>query len=277
MTLIAGLLVSLVYGITSFMPVSVTAHEWALNFFAGQWGYANPGGHFSGMLAAGALTGLMIYFRHDWASIISSFLRVILLRQKPMTIDERLMFFIILTTLPVAFVWQYVEPALVHLEISAYMIAASLVIFSVPLWLANNLNRQTKSMLDWTLVDSLIVGIVQVGALVPGAGRQILALSGAFFRNFNRESAAKFTFLTFAPLLCYRAWRGLDGFTFSAEVPMENTSWMVFSMCFVMTTAASILSIAGFMKDIQYRSVGKIIFYRCMLATAIAVTYWFNS
>ena len=277
MTLIAGLLVSLVYGITSFMPVSVTAHEWALNFFAGQWGYANPGGHFSGMLAAGALSGLMIYFRHDWASIISSFLRVILFRQKPMTIDERLMFFIVLTTLPMLLVWSYVEPALASLDVNAYLIAASLVIFCLPLWFANNLNRQTKSMLDWTLVDSLIVGIVQVGSLVPGAGRQVLALSGAFFRNFNRESAAKFTFITFAPLLCYRAWTGLDGFTFSAELPMPNTSWMVFIMCYVMTVAASILSIAGFMKDVQYRSVNKIIFYRCMLAFAIAATYWWNT
>ena len=49
--------------------------------------------------------------------------------------------------------------------------------------------------------DSIIIGVWQVLALIPGISRSSATISGAMLRDFNREDAARFSFLMSIPAL----------------------------------------------------------------------------
>src|SRR3712207_5657449 len=104
MTTFQAAIYALVFGMTQFLPVSTQAHQ---VFIPVVLGWQQPEGVFDGALSLGALIALLIYFRHDWASMISCFLQVILFRKRPMTLDERLPLFLGVTALPVCIVGSY--------------------------------------------------------------------------------------------------------------------------------------------------------------------------
>jgi undecaprenyl-diphosphatase len=52
-----------------------------------------------------------------------------------------------------------------------------------------------------TWLDALIIGIMQVIAVFPGASRSGTTISGGMFRGFDRPSAARFAFLMSVPVM----------------------------------------------------------------------------
>ncbi len=271
MPLLQALIVSVIYVLSAVFPISVTAHHWAISYFLG---WEAPPAEFLGMLAASGFLAVFIYFIHDWASLISSFLRVILLWKSPKTLDERLLFFIMVSAIPIAVAWFYGRTIFENLEVTPIWIAACLVFFCIPAWLGDRLNRQQKNMLNWTALDAFWVGLMQVQALLPGAGRQIGTLAAAYLRNYNRESGAKFSFLSFAPVLLLFAISNLREFSFSNVEPAYGVSWLTFSVCFVASFLCGLLAIGGFMKNIERKTFGSSYAYRIALAATILVTYW---
>ncbi|MCP1507210.1 undecaprenyl pyrophosphate phosphatase UppP [Pseudomonas marginalis] len=61
--------------------------------------------------------------------------------------------------------------------------------------------RHTREVSDMRLRDALIVGIAQIGALIPGVSRSGSTLTAALFLNFKREEAARFSFLLGLPAI----------------------------------------------------------------------------
>lgn len=270
-TVFQAIIYGIVHGFTIFLPVSWEAHSWLLHFIVG-WEPPSPA--LSGALSAGAGLALLIYYRHDWASIVSSFLRVCLTLSKPMTLDERLPFFLALTAIPPALVWTFFQDQLTEIALSPLWVAGALVVFSLPFLLAERLNRKTKSMLDWNLLDSLIVGICQVLVLIPGAGRQIGALTGALLRNFNPEAAAKFGYLSFAPLLVAYSFSHLDAVAWGEPAPAPGLSWLSFGTALTVTLFAGLLSIGGFIKNVNQKKMRSYSVYRMVIAAGILVVFW---
>src|SRR3989338_6596286 len=104
MTTFEGIIYGIVHGITDFLPLGGNGHDILIPAVTGLHA---PTGAALGAISLGSLLALLIYFRHDWASMISSFLQVVIFRKYPMTLDERLPFFIIEATIPVAASWYY--------------------------------------------------------------------------------------------------------------------------------------------------------------------------
>ena len=64
-------------------------------------------------------------------------------------------------------------------------------------WNRVNLGRLLK---DLGLSDSLLVGLAQAVALIPGVSRSGITITAALVRNFRRDSAARFSFLLATPV-----------------------------------------------------------------------------
>ena len=64
-------------------------------------------------------------------------------------------------------------------------------------WTASH-KRKADSLTLW---DSIIIGLAQVGALIPGVSRSGATFSGAMFLGFNREDAARVSFLLGIPAI----------------------------------------------------------------------------
>ena len=274
MTTFQGIVYAVLFGFTAFLPVSWTAHAFAVSYFI-EWPEIAGATH--GALAAGGTLALLVYFRHDWASIISSFLRVVLFFQKPRTIDERLLFFLVLTTLPYLVTRMYFPDFQSSFIIHPLWIAGYLFFFSIPLIAGEYLNRKTKNMLNWNTTDAIVTGVTQLIYLIPGAGRQIGALSGILLRNYDRDSAVKYLYLSFFPILMIETFIGLSEVDFSAPSAGFDISWLTFGTMFAVSFFFGLLTIGGFVKNIKEKSWKPFLLYRTLLAAGITAFYWYQN
>lgn len=274
---------ALVHGLTDFLPISSSAHSALLPLFL-EW--PEPSAHLVGAISAGSLLAILIFFRHDWASMISCFLQVLIYRKKPMTLDERLPIFLFASFAPIAVIAYYFKTILkynftLQLSWTPLAIAVSLVAWSVVFWASTYFGRKTKGMFDWNWFDSLVVGICQATLLITGSGHTDGALTGALFRNYSREAAVKFTLFASAPILTANTLLNLRGLDFHSPFPggpgSSDLSWLSFGVAIAVSLFSSLLVIGGFMKQIQRMKLGQFFVYRCFLAGLVALGFWYQN
>jgi undecaprenyl-diphosphatase len=272
MPLVQAIIQALVQGLTFFVPIGSDVHAELAHFWLG-WDPPEHG--FWAATTMGGAVALFIYFRHDWASIISSFLRVILLRKKPMTFDERMPFFQALASAP-AIAFQFVSSnPLLQIDRTPIVMGGLMIGLTFPLWFLDSMNRRNKKLLDWNWLDSLWVGLHQILHLIPGSGLTYGAWLAASFRNYNREAAAKFIlFITF-PLLLSKVLIHTPFISFTSSSPSADLNWMTFIFTFAISMVGSLISIASFMNWVERNTLTGYAIYRVLLGTAIlAVSWW---
>ena len=266
--------VAILHGITSWIPVDESAHKLLLNYFL-DWPQVSE--EFNGALYLSSLLALLVFLRHDWASIISSGLRCVLTWTKPMMLDERMGFFLLLTFVPAVVAWYY-APALNLDELkSPVWIASLLIATGLPLWFSESMNRRTKATSYWNSKDSFVLGLCQITFLIPGVGRQAGALTAAYLLNYQKEAALKFTMLSFAPILALNAFTGMRNLHFHDANPATDMSWMSFWVAFTVCFFTTLLTLNFLVKHAQTKRLTGAILYRCMLGAAVFGVYWFRS
>lgn len=266
-----AIVVSIFYGFSTFLPISEAAHRWFIPYLLGWPAIEGP---LLGALALGAFLAALFYFRHDWASILSSALRVLLLWKKPSALDERMLAFVLITSLPSAVMAYYFLDEIHAFSSQPFFIAGSLILFSIPLKLAESMNRKTKNLFAWNWLDALIVGFTQLLLFVPGAGRQTGALTGAMFRNYNLEATAKFVFFTIVPILGVQSYTSLNSLSFSQPAPAEGLTWLSFYSALSVSFFSSLLAIGGFMKGIHRLKLNGYLTYRIVLGLGVFIVVW---
>jgi undecaprenyl-diphosphatase len=270
MTTFQALIYGIIAGFSEFLPIGAKAHRLLVPYFVG---WPEPPADVMGALYLGSFIAAVVYFAHDWASLISSFIQVIIYRKRPMTLDERLPFFLIAATIPTLIVWHQLFETVYGVEWGPLMIAGALAATALLLHFSDSFSRRNKAMYDWNWTDSLIVGIAHLGMLVPGADRSASGIIGANLRNYNREAAAKFIFLCSVPFLGGKAFLHLRD-TLAGGLSQE-VSWLTFGVAGAVSLFSGLLAIGGLMSQLQARKTFKgYAMYRLLLAAAVVVVWW---
>jgi undecaprenyl-diphosphatase len=84
---------------------------------------------------------------------------------------------------------------------SLYVIAWSLIGLALTMAVAESLAKHLRPLEDVRAKDGLVVGLFQTLALVPGVSRSGSTITGALFLGFDRESAARLSFLLSIPAI----------------------------------------------------------------------------
>lgn len=280
MTTFQAIVYGIVHGFTELLPLGAGAHRWALSEVL-LWP-APDAAVLAGLLGGSALA-VFFYFIHDWASILSSFFQIIFFRRKPMTLDERMPFFLLIASAPSVGLWYYLKygSELAVLDLSPSIIAGSIGGFALLLLLGESLTRRTKNLFDWNWVDALIVGLFQAAALAPGVGmalgRSTAAVSAGLLRNYSREAAAKFSLLAALPLLTAETvvtWMEREPLAGSASF---QTSWLTFGTTLAVSTVVGLLAIGGLMRGIQRKGFRGYAIYRGVAAAGMVAYFWFRA
>lgn len=274
MTTFQAIIYGLIHGLSELLPIGRTAHEVIVSYL---FHWQPAGNTLTGAFSLGTLFSILVYFRHDWASILSCFLQVCIFRKRPMTLDERLPIFLTITTLPVALSTYYLVPLISQLEWTPFHVGIALTAFSIPLWLADSTSRKNKGMFDWNWIDALTVGLTQALALLPGGGEMTGLILGALLRNYHLEAGAKYAFLAITPILASHAWTDLRGFSIHSATPTVGVTWLTFNLSLIITFFAGLLAIGGFMRQIQKKTLKPYLFYRWFLAGTLALVYWIRN
>jgi undecaprenyl-diphosphatase len=109
--------------------------------------------------------------------------------------------YLILATIPAVIVGllckDLIEAAFSNAKVTGFFLLLTAVLLLVA-ELAGKRNRSTKEL---TWIDALWIGCSQVFALLPGVSRSGSTIAGGMTRNFDRSSAARFSFLMSVPVM----------------------------------------------------------------------------
>jgi undecaprenyl-diphosphatase len=196
MTLFQALLLGIIQGLTEFIPISSTAH---LLIVQQLLGIPADDAMFSFlvMVQLGAILSLIVFYWKDLLGLSKAFFA------KPFSTQEnKLAWHIIIATIPALLAGYLLKDAVQALfrqpmlEASIRLLAAA-ALLTLAEWLTKK-NRKLDSM---TWLDALVVGLMQIIAVFPGASRSGATIAGGMFRGLDRPSAARFAFLMSVPVM----------------------------------------------------------------------------
>lgn len=263
MDIFQAVFLGIVQGVTEVLPISSSGH---LVLIPWLWGFEDPGLSFDVALHIGTLLAIIVYFRKDWIHIIQGFLSGIQNKQFK-TAEERLPLFIVLATIPGILAGYFLNNFAEDLFRNPYLIAMMLIFFGYVLILAEKLDSQKKKLEKLTAKSSLISGIAQAIAIIPGVSRSGITISAGMFQGFTREAAARFSFLISAPII-------LGAGTFQMrKMPITDFSSEIFWAGLVSSVLASFLTIRFLMKFVKNHRLNVFAYYRFALAGVILLIY----
>jgi undecaprenyl-diphosphatase len=203
MTLIHAFLLGIIQGLTEFIPVSSTAHllitQQLLGIPASDAMFS-----FLVLVQLGTIVSLIAFFWKDLLAIVVETLKNLggVGNFNGLPQNAKLGWYIVIATIPALLAGVLLKD-LVEALFKTPLIEAAIRLFAaaVLLALAEYLGKRTRKLDSMTWLDALIVGLMQVIAVFPGASRSGTTIAGGMFRGFDRPSAARFAFLMSVPVL----------------------------------------------------------------------------
>jgi len=208
LTIIEAIILGIIQGLTEFIPISSTAHLTIAGQLMGLISTENPERwtSFIAMIQLGTLAAVLVYFKREIVSIPIAFFKENLTRGRKaissQSLDSRMGWMIILGTIPIVIVGlafkDFIEGSFTK-ELS--VIATSLIVLGIILFIAEKTANFKKDLTKITIWDSIIVGLAQCVALIPGSSRSGTTITAGLFLGMTRETAARFSFLLSIPAI----------------------------------------------------------------------------
>ncbi|MGX1129098.1 undecaprenyl-diphosphatase [Streptomyces glaucescens] len=270
-----SLILGLVQGLTEFLPVSSSAH---LRLTAAFSGWDDPGAAFTAITQIGTETAVLIYFRQDIGRILSAWTRSLYDKTWRKDHDAQMGWLVIVGSIPIGVLGvtlkDQIEGPFRDLRVTATMLIVVGVIIGIADRLAardetggrHRAVKERKGLQDLSVKDGLIFGLCQAAALIPGVSRSGATISGGLFMGYQREAAARYSFLLAIPAV-------LASGVFELKDAMEggHVSWgpTIFATIIAFVTGYAV--IAWFMKFISTKSFMPFVWYRIALGVLLVV------
>ena len=264
MTPLQAIALGIIQGLSEFLPISSSGH---LALAPWLFGWEDPGLAFDVALHFGTLLAVLWYFRMEWLQLIKATFGIITTGRIE-TPEKHRVIYLIVATIPGAIGGLLLQTRAESAFRSPELIAIALIVMGIILWLVDKAVDQRRILGEMRWIDSLLIGLSQVIALVPGVSRSGSTITTARGLRFDRESAAEFSFLMSMPIIA--AAVVLEGPKALHEGAITNEL-----MGGVVASAISgWLAISILMRYVSRHSYGIFAFYRVALGIAVlAVIY----
>ena len=191
-----AILLGIVQGLTEFLPISSTGH---VRVVPALFGWEDPGAAFSAVIQLGTMAAVLIYFRKDVARITVAWVRGIFNAELRRTRDSIMGWYIALGTVPVVIFGYAFRHQITGGARSLALISVVLVIGGVIMLGVDRVATRQRDITTVGRTDAIIVGLCQALSLIPGVSRSGATIVGGLVLGFDRESAARFSFLLSIP------------------------------------------------------------------------------
>jgi undecaprenyl-diphosphatase len=256
-----AIVLGIVQGLTEFLPVSSTAHLRIVPAFAG---WEDPGAAFTAVVQLGTMAAVLIYFRDDlWRIAKTWFLS---LRQPELRpeLDARMGWYIGLGTIPIAILGFVFKNQIESGGRNLYLIGCALIVMGLVLLYAEHVASRTRDLREIRRNDAALIGFAQALALIPGVSRSGATITAGLFRGFDRESAARYSFLLSIPAVVLSGLfeaRKIGGAGSAGAVPTIIATILAFVVGYA--------SIAWMLRYLMRHSTAVFVFYRVALGVLV--------
>lgn len=251
------IVLALIQGITEFLPISSSAH---LILPARLLGWADQGLAFDVAVHVGTLAAVVVYFRRDLGAYAVSAGQVVARRQMNEPAEELAK--LAVASLPVA-IAGLLTKTLVENELrSVLVIALATAGFGLLLGYADT-RHGARTRVTWP--DALVIGGMQMLALVPGTSRSGITITAALLVGLSRVSAARFSFLLSIPTIAGGGLLvGLD-----LAAAGQGASWGVLSAGALLSGLTAYACIRAFITLVERTGMMPYVIYRLVLGAAL--------
>ena len=254
-----------VQGITELMPISSTAH---MRIVPALLGWPDPGSAFSAAMQLAALAAVISYFWRDvWGLVFGSLSAIA--RRDYYDRSFVLAVGIVTGTIPIGIAGLALAKTLNTCGSplrSLVVVGLACIVMALLLAIAEVAARHHRPFESVGLLDCLVVGTAQVGALIPGVSRSGSTLTAALFLGFKREEAARFSFLLGLPAI---ALAGLKELAELRHAGLDAHGWSVLILGLVVASLSSFLAIWGLLRILERFAAWPFVVYRAFVGAVL--------
>jgi undecaprenyl-diphosphatase len=274
MHLVEVILLGIIQGLTEFLPISSSGHlilaRWLFNWHLSE----DAALRFDVALHMGTLLALLIYFWRDWLRLAGAMLvgfamrlrRSSRVRSADACRDERLAWLLAAATVPAAIVGVVGEHYIEQTLRRPMLVAILLIAVGVLLLVADRAGRGHRRLECVGWKDALLIGMSQALALAPGVSRSGITITAGLLRGFDREAAARFSFLLSMPITAGAGLLELRRLLHAGLAPAEALSFAVGA---VAAAISGLLAISFLLRFVRRYSLAAFAYYRFLLGGAV--------
>jgi undecaprenyl-diphosphatase len=257
LTILQAVILGLAQGLGEFLPISSSAHlvliPWLLR-------WTDPGLTFDVALHVGTLVAVVLYFWKDWWQlIIKGFTDV-------RTVKGRLFWYLVVATVPGAIAGFLLEKKAETLFRSPLLIAIMLILMGIFLYWSDHRSSKKIEMNNITFRTSLLIGISQALAIIPGVSRSGITMTTGMLMGLTREGAARFSFLLSTPIIFGAAMVKLPGL-----ISNPSAITVDFAIGMAVSCITGIASIGFLLRYVQTKDFLPFAWYRFALGALVIV------
>jgi undecaprenyl-diphosphatase len=273
MPLLQAIVLGIIQGLTEFLPISSSAH---LIVIPRLLGWPEQGLAFDIALHVGTLAAVVLYFFRDWLQIITQGFGARILGDSSLQRNRGLLWLLVLATVPAGIAGLLFEKKIEGaVRDNLYVIGAMAILIGIVMWLAENAGRKQKDLGHVSMMDALLIGTAQALALIPGVSRSGITMSAGLFRNLDRETAARFSFLLLTPTVAGIALKKFyDLFKHEGGIPHDMQMPMLVGMLVSAITGAIVIRF--FLEFLRHRTFGAFVAYRIVFGIIVIALAFFR-
>ncbi|MCB0907437.1 MAG: undecaprenyl-diphosphate phosphatase [Nocardioidaceae bacterium] len=201
MSYLQAVILGIVEGLTEFLPVSSTGHLTITEKILGLPLDDPSITAYTAVIQMGAIAAVLIYFFSDIWRIAVAWFKGLFRPEYRGHFDHRFGWFVIAGTLPIGIVGFLLKDVISGPLRSLWWVGGSLVVWSAAMWWAEKHARQDRGERQLTLRDSVMIGLAQCLALVPGVSRSGATISAGLALGLDRVTATRLSFFLSIPAL----------------------------------------------------------------------------
>ena len=241
-------ILSLIQGVTEFLPVSSSSH---LIIIANYFNFSNQNLSIDVSLHIGSFLAVLVFFKEEILSFFKNtdlFLKI---------------FISSIPTILVGFV--LVQTGLIDKLRNIEVIGWTTIIFGILLYYSDKFKLEKSIDNNYTYKSALIIGLLQILSLAPGVSRSGITITAARLLNFKRYDSAKISFLLSIPTLAAVSIYGMINIFSSQNLIFSYLNFFSIFFSFVI----SFITIKYFLEYIKRFNLNIFVFYRVILGVII--------
>ncbi len=264
MALYQVVILAIVQGLTEFLPVSSSAH---LALAPWLFGWQDPGLAFDIALHLGTLAAVLLYFFRDWIQIVAQGFGMRLGNDEQLARNPKLLWYLAAASLPIGVVGLAFGKQAETTWRSPWVIAFMLISVGVLMWLGERRGFGTRDLAHVSASDSLSIGAAQALAVVPGTSRSGITITAGLFRNLDRATAARFSFLLSTPAIAAAGAKALHDLKKHGGLAADERTAFIIGI--LVSAITGCVVIAFFLNYLRRHSLQFFVWYRIALGALV--------
>jgi len=246
-------ILGIIQGITEFLPISSHSH---LIIFERFLNFNNNNEVINLAFHLGSLLSVLVFFSKELLALVQ---------------NRNIIINLIIGTIPVViigFIFHYF--GLIKILSNPLIIGSTTILFAFLLFFADKKDQNNTIELNLNMKDSLIIGLYQTIALIPGVSRSGITITAARFLNYTRYDAAKFSFLLSIPTTGAACFLGVLDIIKIGSAALTLNAFVAFLSSFIF----ALITLKLFMGFLQKFSFNVFVYYRVIFGMFIFIYFF---